>query len=445
MSDDSGDPNQPYLPERYRKKVREKQSRRLRRKLLIAVAIVVIVAAILLVSGIFPFLKTPSPVFHPPLPVSVTPMPSVTGYGGPAGIPASNVTPAPAKIYAYPVGPGVPLQASGGLISLDKAVASLRVYYPSDTSAITSVNFSSGFNRTLFGFTLAPTTLRGNEDFVVFIDATTGEPYTPGQEDAAITAAKAKILALSAFPGINPAEVRVWYVSDPVRGGEWQFIFLTGNTAIARGCIDATTGEAVTLILMVPHTGRPATPAVDADTAKAVADQYISDHNGGPLPLNMTTEQYEAWGNATSPAAGQYILTYERIYQDFPVDTDRIIVAVDSVTGDVLAYDKIWTTPDFAFSETDELAVGQRDATFAVMEAARAKFPLPVETIRVISADIRWNNQHIAGVTQEPGSVPLAWKVLFDDATIRADPTLPQGIGWVNIQTGNVTELEYRH
>ena len=66
------------------------------------------------------------------------------------------------------------MQASAGLISLDDAVASLRVYYPSDTSAITSVNFSSGSNRTLFGFTLAPTTLRGTEDFVVFIEANNG-------------------------------------------------------------------------------------------------------------------------------------------------------------------------------------------------------------------------------------------------------------------------------
>ena len=445
MSDDSGDPNQPYLPERYRKKIRENQSRRLRRKLLIVVAIVVIVAALVLLSGLFPILKTLSAISPTPLPVPATTIPPVTVPGGPTGIPAPNATPAPAETYAYQVGPGVPLLASGGLISLDDAVASLRVFYPSDTSAITSVNFSSGSNRTLFGFTLAPTTLRGKEEVVVFIDAKTGELYAPGQENAPIPAAKAKILALSAFPEIHPAQARVWYVSDPVRGGEWQFIFLTGNTETARGVIDATTGEAATLILMVPRTGRPATPAVDADRAKAVADQYISDHNGGPLPLNMTKERYEAWGTATSPAAGQYVLTYERIYQDFPVDTDRIVVAVDSVTGDVLTYDKIWTTPGFAFSATDELAVGQRDATFAVMQAATAKFPLPVEMVRIVSTELRWNNRHTPGVTQQPGSVPLAWKVLFDDATIRADPTLPQGTGWVNIQTGNVTELEYRH
>jgi hypothetical protein len=214
---------------------------------------------------------------------------------------------------------------------------------------------------------------------------------------------------------------------------------------LARGSIDASSGETTAFVLIVPHTGRPAGPAIDTDKAKGIADQYISDHNGGPLPLNMTTEAYEDWGNATSPAAGRYILTYERIYQDFPVDTDRIVVSVDSVTGNVLAYDKVWTTPDFAFSDTDELAVGERDATFAVMEAAGIKYPLSVETVRIISADIRWDNLHPPGITQKPGSVPLAWKVVFDDAVIRADPSLPRGIGWVNIQTGNVTELEYRH
>ncbi|MGB7788710.1 YcdB/YcdC domain-containing protein [Methanoregula sp.] len=443
MSDDSGDFNQPYLPERYRKKVRENQSRRLKRKLLLAGAIVVIAAiAMVLLSGIFPGLKTPTTA-HPLVTAPVTTIPPTTVPAGHAGLPASNVT--PAETYTYPVGPGVPVQASGGMISLDDAVNSLRVYYPAGESVIMSVNYSSGSNRTLFGFILAPVNPPGGGDFVIFIDGTTGEPYMPGQENATITATKAKVQALSEFPGLNPEQVKVWFANDPVRGGEWQFIFLTGNTEIARGGIDATTGEAITLILTIPHTGRPAGPSIDQDRAKAIADQYISDHNGGPLPLNMTAERYEDWGNATDPSAGEYVLTYERIFQDFPVDTDRIVIAVDSVTGNVLSYDKTWTTQDFAFSQTLEQAVGKRDATFAMMQAAKNRYPDSVESVRIISADIRWNNQHTPGVTQQPGSVPLAWKVLFDDATIRADPSLPQGIGWVDIQTGNVTELEYRH
>ncbi|MGA2918636.1 YcdB/YcdC domain-containing protein [Methanoregula sp.] len=444
MSADSGDFNQPYLPGRYRKKVRENQSRRLRKKLLLAGALVAIAAiAIFIFSGIFSTHGTPSPLSHPLVPASGSAMTTITVSVAPTVIPATNVT--PSETYAFTVGPGVPVQASGDTISLSEAVASLREYYPAGDSSISSVNFSSGSNHTLFGFTLTPTTPQWGEDFVVFIDATTGEPYAPGQENAAITASKAKILALSAFPGIHPEQVKVWYANDPVKGGGWQFIFLTQNTVLARGTLDATTGDTTALILIVPHTGRPASPSIDQDKAKTIADQYISDHNGGPLSLNMTTEHYEDWSTASEPAAGQYVLTYERIFQDFPVDTDRIAIAVDSVTGNVLSYDKTWTTEDFAFSQTVELAVGMRDATFNVMQAAKTKFPLSVESVRIISADIRWNNRHTPGITQRPGSVPLAWKVLFDDATIRADPTLPQGIGWVDIQTGNVTELEYRH
>jgi len=35
--------------------------------------------------------------------------------------------------------------------------------------------------------------------------------------------------------------------------------------------------------------------------------------------------------------------------------------------------------------------------------------------------------------------------VVFDDATIRASPSLVPGVAWVDIQTGNVTAIEYRH
>jgi hypothetical protein len=444
VSSDSDDFNEPYLPERYRKKVRENRTRRLRKRLLLAGIIVTIAAiAIILLSGILSAPGIPTQQSHPTLPQSVAAITTTAASSAPTIIQPANVT--PAETPAFTVGPGVPTRASGGMISLDDAVTSLRGYYPADAAAITSVNFSSGANRTLFGFTLTPAGSPRGERFVVFIDATTGYPYGPGQEDAVITAEKAKILALSAFPGIHPEQVKVWFGDDPVKGEEWLFIFLTRNTTLVRGSLDATTGDTTALSLTVPHTGRPSSPSIDGDKAKTIADQFISDHNGGPLSINMTTEQYEDWGTASEPAAGQYILTYERIFQDFPVDTDRIVIAVDSVSGAVISYDKTWTTQDYAFSQTLEQAVGKRDATYAVMQGAKTMFPESVESIRIMSAEIRWNNGHNPGVSQRPGSVPLGWKVLFDDAAIRADPSLPQAVAWVDIQTGNVTEMEYRH
>lgn len=444
----SDDFNQPYLPERYQKKVRENQSRRLRRKLLIGGAVVVLaIIILLLLSGILSPHDASAPL-SPPAPVTTTasPGPAAPAATAPAtstGTPVAGV--ATAGAYDFVVGPGVPTQASGNLISLDTAVSSLRVYYPADTMVIRSVNFSSGSDRSLFGFTLVPGGAAGEDESVVFLDAATGIPWAPGQDTAAITAAKAKILALSALPGIHPEQVKIWYADDPVRGGEWQFLFLTKNSVTARGTLDATTGDTTALSLAIPHTGRPAVPAIDTGRAKMIADQYISDRNGGPLPLNMTSEQYADWGTPSDPAAGQYLLTYERDFQDFPVDTDGIAVAVDSVTGQVIGYDKTWTTQDYAFSQTLEQAVAKRDATYAVMAAAKTLFPDSVGNVRILSAEIRWNNRQTPGISQRPGSVPLGWKVLFDDAVIRADPSLPLAVGWVDIQTGNVTSLEYRH
>jgi hypothetical protein len=155
--------------------------------------------------------------------------------------------------------------------------------------------------------------------------------------------------------------------------------------------------------------------------------------------------RYEIWGTPSVPAAGQYVFAWERQFLDYPVDTDGIVVAVDAVTGDVVGYNKQWTTSDFAFSQTIELAVAQREATFAVMQEAKKHYPDSVESIRIISAEMRWNNLHDPGTSQRPGSVPLEWKVVFDDAAIRADNSLSPGVGWVDIQSGTVTGMEYRH
>ena len=79
------------------------------------------------------------------------------------------------------------------------------------------------------------------------------------------------------------------------------------------------------------------------------------------------------------------------------------------------------------------------------MQAAKTVYPDSVENVRILSAEMRWNNRHTPGTSQRPGSVILGWKVVFDDATIRADSMLSPGVGWVDIQTGAVTEMDYRH
>ncbi len=434
--------NEPYLPARYKQKVREKQQRRRLRKIL---TVTIIIAAIALVLVFLAGFLGTGRQLAPATPA----IPATTG--APAATPASvatvpfpNITMTPSPEYS--IAPGVPLAASGGSLSLSDAAAALREYYPKGDYTISSVNYTAGSSRNLFGFEMqragSPAGMTG---FVVFIDAATGFPWSPGQDTAAVTVDKAKTIAASAFPDVRADTVRVWYEASPDKGGVWQFILASGNTTRITGSVDASSGELVSFIRSVPHAGRPADPVISRETAENTASQYISDRNGGPLPLNLTSARYEAWGTPPVPVAGQYLFSWERTFLDYPVDTDGVKIAVDAVTGDVIGYDKVWTTQGYAFSQTTEQAVAQRDATFAVMQAAKNVFPDAVESVRILSAEMRWNNRHAPGTGQQPGSVPLEWKVVFDDATIRADPSLSQGVGWVDIQTGNVTSLEYSH
>ena len=120
-------------------------------------------------------------------------------------------------------------------------------------------------------------------------------------------------------------------------------------------------------------------------------------------------------------------------------------MGVDSVTGEITAYNRHWSAPDNAFSVASDPLVLKREATFAVLQQAEEMFPESVSGLRVISTEIRWKDQYSAGVTPRPGSILLAWKVTFDDDIIRANRSAQPAIAWVDAQTGSILDFQYRH
>jgi len=441
--------SEPYLPDRYQQKIRKKQRGRLLKKIL-AIALALAIIAIVLI-GIFGLSSTGTTDTQVPTPES-------TALVSPAVITASTLsqaTPAIADtltvtatpIRPYTIAPGVPVTVTGNSLDLEGAVAAFRSYYPESQYAIRSVNYSTGSTHSLFGFEVFPLeNIQKKIPFVIFIDAATGTPYTPGAETAPITESQAERIAATAFPAHSLDTTKIWYTVSPAYGNVWQFSFSSGSLPLVSGRIDAETGEILSFSRHIPASDRKTSPSITQDVAQDHALRFITEKNGvTDLPLNLTSSRYDSWGTPSVPAAGEFVLSFERQYLDHPVDTDGITVAVDAETGTVIGYDRVWTTPDFAFSPSGDRTVMQRDAIFAVMEAAKNRFPTNVESIRIISSQLRWNNQHITGTSQRPGSVPLEWKVVFDDTTIRADPSLGVGIGWVDIQTGNVTSLNYVH
>jgi len=449
------DENKPYLPERYRQKIREKNRRRAAVKILTITLILIVIAVLVFSLSQLQWVSLPAVPFSPPSqpapsPVVVTTMSLDSQMGTPAQstsrTPLPPASPAAVPLVAgYAIEPGVTQQAGSGSLSLVQAEAALRRYCPEDMFTISSVNYSAGSARSLFGFTLR--TAGGQspkEDLVVFIDAASGMPWSAGEETAAIPKEMVSEVVLAEFPYEGVFTPGIWYDDSPQEGSVWRFTLASGNMTLVSGSVDATTGEIQAFARNIPLYGRPADPAVTQETAQGIAEKYVTARTSG-LPLILTSSRYDRWGTESVPAAGAYTFSWERRYLDYPVDTDGITVVVDALNGDIIEYDKRWTTAEYAFSQAIVPTIARHDATYAAMEAARTVYPEQIGSVRILSSELRWNNGQMKGTVPRPGSVPLAWKIVFDDEILRTNASLVPGIAWIDIQTGNMTAIEYRH
>ncbi|MDP3565103.1 MAG: hypothetical protein Q8R70_11510 [Methanoregula sp.] len=437
MSTHPDDPDAPYLPERYRQQVRAKKQHRMYKKLVAAaIVIVVIIVAYLLLGSVLnvPFPSNPqkSPVTLAPAMGEITPIPAV------------NVTVAVSP--GYGMGTGIPSLQSSDMLSADKAVSSFHEEFPRETYTLISLNLTDRYaGLLLYEFVVRPAERASTgTPFTVFDNAVTGEPYTPGQENARITVKQAQDSAKKAFFASQPDTVRVRYSASPDSGRTWNFVLVKGATPIITGTMDAETGLISAFSRTIQKMGRPAEPVLDMPAAQKNAERYISDKNG-PVAVTMSEGQYIPSGTPSDPVAGLYRFTYNRVVNTIPCDKDGFILGVDSVSGEITAYERYWNSPDNAYSVTSEPIVQKREATFAVLQRAKEKYPESVSGLRIVSAEIRWKDDHSSGVTPRPGSIPLAWKVVFDDDSIRTNSAGEPAVAWVDAQTGSILDFEYRH
>jgi hypothetical protein len=191
--------------------------------------------------------------------------------------------------------------------------------------------------------------------------------------------------------------------------------------------------------------GRPANPVLDLVKARSIADRYISDHNSDQLQLNTTESRYELPGTTHNQSTGQYVFYYERMFQDIPCDNEGFVVSVDSVTGEVTDYQRLWVTPEYAFSVLAVPLITKREATFAIIQKANDTYPDSVGSVRITTAETMWMTRHQPGTIPRPGSIPLGWKIQFDDDVIRTNQSSRPAVGWIDTQTGALLDFSYRH
>ena len=436
---DSEEFTSPHLPERYQRAVKAKRQRRLKHQVLVAGGVLVAIAALVLLftgigGGFFSGFSTPSPATGKPASTGTTPLTS------PVSMVLSNTS------DDFHRGPGLSGPLPAGAIPLDRAITVLRSDYPALDYSLLSADLTANGDRSLYTFSILAKTPAGTIPVTVSVDAITGSPYSAGEENAAIKRDDAKHRATDAIPGITADHVTLTYAGSAGSEKFWNFSVFSKGLLRGTGTLDAETGSVITFETILFGENRQQTPAIDSEQAEKIASRYIIDSNGGQLPLNMSRITYTPLTTTSGDTvAGTYTILYERTFQDYLTDVDGFSVTVDAITGDISGYTQSWTTPDHAFSASSDPEVVKREATFAVMQKAKEQYPDQIADLRILSAELRWKNKVPYGTVPRPGSIPLCWKVVFDDKAIRANATATPGIAWIDTQSGDFIAFEYRH
>lgn len=393
MKSDSDEFMEPYLPARYKEVVRKKKQRRLLKKIgIVVVAVIAVVGVFITISGMLSGAPAPSPA-PSPAPPATTALPAAT--------PAPEV---PAIKTVAPV-----------------VSATLRITLPAAETTIPA----------------APEPA---------LTARAGTYMTPAEGTLpTITRKQAEAIALAAFPNLPAGDMTVELATSPDYGKVWKYTLRADTTIEASGMLDADTGSILTFNRTIHPGGRSQNPVLTRANARQLADSTIYSRNTGILSVNMSDGQYIPLVTPGGTVAGSYRFVYKRMIQDYPCDADGFIVSVDAVTGAITEYRQHWLTPDNAFMIAEEAVVPRYDATSTIQAKAKAIYPSSITSLRIISADIRWKDRHDPATIPRPGSIPLAWKIVFDDDIIRAKSDAIPAVGWIDAQSGAVLDFEYQH
>ena len=349
---------------------------------------------------------------------------------------------------------GLPVISSGalaaqqipGVLLIDKATKYLREDYPATAYRLVSVDVqdtTTGIKLWLFSVKPAGSA-SATPATVVEMDASTGDLYTPAQESAKISSRGAKTIIGEAFDPLHPDRIRVRFIAGAGNPAVWNFSLYNGDSVTQAGSLDPDTGQITSFTRNPVSSGRPVSPVIDISAAQKIADNYIADKNG-PVSINLSMSMYDPLGTPDTPVAGQYLFQYNRLVQGYPCDIDGFSLTVDSVSGEVTHYTRTWNTPEYAFAASPEPVVLRRDATYAVLKKAQDSYPGLSPGVKIISAEIRWKDDHPANIVPRPGSIPLAWKVVFDDELMRQQPGSVPAVAWIDAQTGTMLAFNYRN
>ena len=232
-------------------------------------------------------------------------------------------------------------------ITEENATALVMEDYPMYYS-IAAINLTDRLpGKLLYEFTLVPTSdapFHSNQ--TAYVNAVTGDLYSPMQDKAGITIDEAKVRARSSFPQWTIDREQMKYNDGTRYDRSWEFYLFSGEKELVHGALSPDDGVLDWYALSGPtRFGRPATPLVSIDAAEKTARAEVQNRTGNSI-LDLLQSRYDSLGMPDANIAGQYVFLYNN---DRPgrktCENDGFTIVVDSVSGKVQEYRRTWTQP----------------------------------------------------------------------------------------------------
>ncbi len=265
-----------------------------------------------------------------------------------------------------------------------------------------------------------------------------------GEEDARSLAAAALEREV---PGIAIERMAAEPYDRQSYGDVWRFRVKAEDDPDPEGdigvWIDAADGE--TVYFQDARDGyRSADPVITIDAAEEIADTYLRERNESPN-LVKTTAVLSTVETPLGMRNGPYHFVYRRLIDGVLCLYDGILLDVDSIDGRVVSYYRTWKVsendiladPDPSLSED---AVQERVLTYLHETHGTGPGDIAVRSIELRWYDLAARKRQ----SKEPVTVPLAWRIAFDDEWYRSQDPPRTAALWMDAHSGDILHLDYK-
>lgn len=208
--------------------------------------------------------------------------------------------------------------------------------------------------------------------------------------------------------------------------------------------IDALTGEMVYF-----QDGRDyfraTDPAITLDEAERIAEAYLRDRNES----SDVVKTFAVLSTADTPLGernGPYHFVYRRSIDDVLCLYDKITLEIDSIDGRVVSYYKIWRVSDNDTMADPDPSITEDAAQERVLAYLNDTYGTDPGDIATRATELRWYDlaaQHRR--SQESITLPLAWRIEFDDEWYRSQEPPRTAEVWIDAHSGEVLSAAYNH